>query len=258
MINSSTTPSNSKRKRMKHQPRHHHLNLLLASAAAALALLACLESAGAATCHPDDEAGLLGFKKGITTDPSGMLATWQAGTDCCAWESVVCLDDRRVISIGLYGTPDRPNFFLSGRISRSISKLTHLIRINLLNHPNLTGSFPRSLFRLPTLKSVNIASTGLSGLLPADFGDFSGPVEDIGLSGNHFIGPIPWSMSKLTTLRELKLGNNRLTGRIPTALKKLTNLTHLILEGNRLTGLIPDFFGSFPKLTHLILSHNYL
>ena len=130
---------------MKHQPRHHHLNLLLASTAAALALLAFLESAGAATCHPDDEAGLLGFKKGITADPSGMLATWQAGTDCCAWDSIICLDDGRVISIGLYGDPDTPRIFLSGKISRSISRLTQLIGIHLVNHPNLTGPFPTTL-----------------------------------------------------------------------------------------------------------------
>ena len=232
-------------------------NLLLVSASVLLALLACLEPAGAATCHPDDQAGLLGFKAGITADPSGMLATWKAGTDCCAWDGVSCLDGKRVNAVWLSGDLSSPKAFLSGTISPALSKVSNLDGIHLFSMRNLSGPFPEVLFRLPALQSVYIERSGLSGPLPANLGALA-KLSALGLTGNRFTGPIPSSISKLTNLGQLQLGNNRLTGPIPSAIKSLTGLINLNLEQNQLSGPIPDFLGSLPQLLFLTLSHNKL
>uniref|UniRef100_A0A2N9IMD6 Leucine-rich repeat-containing N-terminal plant-type domain-containing protein n=1 Tax=Fagus sylvatica TaxID=28930 RepID=A0A2N9IMD6_FAGSY len=176
-----------------------------------------------ATCHVDDETGLLGFKSSITADPSGILSSWKPGTDCCKWAGINCLANNRVTSLSLSGQANKPNSFLSGPISPSLSKLKFLDGLYLQNLRDISGPFPNFLF---------------------------------GLYGNRFCGPIPSSISELTGLAQLKLGGNLLTGPIPYGIQRLKNLTLLSLDQNRLSGSIPDIFGSFSELRILRLSHN--
>jgi Leucine-rich repeat (LRR) protein len=209
----------------------------------------------AATCHVDDEAGLLGFKSRITADPSGKLTSWKPGTDCCTWPGINCLGTNRVNSISLYGQLDKPNTFLSGPISPSLSKLKFLGGLYLQNLGNISGPFPDFLFQLPELRYVYIENNKLSGQIPASIGNLT-RLYAFSLAGNRFNGPIPSSISKLTGLTQLKLGPNLLSGPISYGIRQLKNLTYLTLERNRLSGPIPDFFGSFPELRILNLSSN--
>ncbi|XVF29812.1 hypothetical protein REPUB_Repub16aG0003300 [Reevesia pubescens] len=209
-----------------------------------------------AICHVDDETGLLGFKSGITQDPSGMLSTWKPGTDCCSWAGITCLFNNRVTSISLSGQLDQPNSFLSGTISPSLSKLQNLDGIYFQNLRNISGSFPDLLFGLPKLKFVYIENNKLSGQIPVNIGCRLTQLEALSFAGNRFTGPIPSSISELTQLTQLKLGKNLLTGQFPTGIKQLRNLTLLSLEQNKLSGTIPDIFNSFTNLRSLILSGN--
>jgi hypothetical protein len=47
---------------------------------------------GAARCVPHEREALLEFKGGITSDPTGQLASWQrdGDQDCCSWRGVRC------------------------------------------------------------------------------------------------------------------------------------------------------------------------
>lgn len=220
----------------------------------AIFTLHCL-NAGAATCHVDDESGLLGFKSGITSDPSNMLASWKPGTDCCTWAGVICRDGNRVTSLSLSGQPDKPNTFLSGIISPSLSKLRFLDGIYLDNLRNISGSFPSFVFKLPNLLYIYIENNRLSGQLPQNIGNLT-RLSALSLSGNRFTGPIPSSISELTQLTQLNLGGNLLRGSVPDGMRRLESLTLLSLEGNQLTGTIPDFFSSFTDLRSLSLSQN--
>lgn len=212
--------------------------------------------ANAATCHADDESGLLGFKSGIKSDPSGMLKSWKPGTDCCTWEGVNCLfDNKRVTSLSLSGQPDKPDSFLSGTISPSLSKLQFLDGIYLQNLRNISGTFPTFLTKLPNLQFIYIENNKLSGGIPEPVGNMT-KLDVLSLVGNRFTGTIPSSISELTQLTQLKLGNNFLTGVIPEGIRSLKNLTYLSLEGNQLGGNIPDFFSSFNNLRILELSRN--
>ncbi|XP_010270144.1 PREDICTED: DNA-damage-repair/toleration protein DRT100-like [Nelumbo nucifera] len=209
----------------------------------------------AAKCHPDDEAGLLGFKSGITEDPSGILTSWKAGTDCCTWNGITCLVGNRVTALSLYAQTDNPNSYLTGSISPSLSKLRYLDGIYFHNLQNITGLFPKLLFNLPRLLFVYIENCKLYGRLPANIDRLS-QLDALSLEGNLFSGPIPASISKLTHLTQLNLGGNLFSGQIPLGISQLKNLTMLRLDRSLLLGKIPDFFSSFPVLAILSLSYN--
>lgn len=211
----------------------------------------------AATCHPDEEAGLLGFKSGIKSDPSGKLKNWIPGTDCCQWNGVEChFNSTRVERIFLTGQPEtQPESILSGTISPTLSKLKLLDGLYLINLKKISGPFPSFLFQLPNLQFIYLENNNLSGPIPENIGNLA-QLDALSLAGNRFTGPIPSSIEKLTHLTQLKLGNNSLTGTIPQGISKLVNLTYLSLEGNQLQGSIPNFFSSFTDLRILELSRN--
>ncbi|CAN8290147.1 unnamed protein product [Cochlearia groenlandica] len=217
--------------------------------------LHCLNPNKAATCHPDDEAGLLAFKSGITRDPSGILTSWKKGTPCCSWNGITCLTNDRVTAIFVAGQEDVAGSFLSGTLSPSLAKIKNLDGIYFTNLKNITGSFPQFLFQLPLLKYVYIENNRLSGPLPVNIGSLN-QLEAFSLEGNRFTGPIPSSISNLTRLSQLKLGNNLLTGTIPLGISNLKAMSYLSLAGNRLSGTIPDVFKSMTELRSLALSRN--
>ncbi|CAA2988700.1 Leucine-rich repeat (LRR) family, partial [Olea europaea subsp. europaea] len=148
-----------------------------------------LRRASAATCHPDDEAGLLSFKLGITADPSNMLGTWKEGTDCCNWNGITCLVDNRVTAIYLTGQINNGttlvNTTLSGTISPSLSKLKYLDGIYLLNLRSISGSFPNFVFSLPNFKYIYIENNKLSGQIPVNVGKLT-KLEALSVEGNLF------------------------------------------------------------------------
>ncbi|XAR55691.1 hypothetical protein NMG60_11035859 [Bertholletia excelsa] len=213
----------------------------------------------AAACNADDEAGLLTFKSGVTADPSGILESWKQGSDCCSWNGVGCDgDNKRVTTLSLIGQPDKPNSFLSGILSPSLSKLSFLNGIYLQNLQNITGPFPTDIiFSLPKLQFVYIENSKLSGRLPANIGNLT-QLGAFSVAGNRFSGPIPTSIAQLTQLTQLNLGGNLFTGTIPNGIQRLKSLTLLGLDSNRLTGPIPDIFSSLTDLRILRLSHNKL
>ncbi|KAJ0235523.1 Uncharacterized protein HA466_0265310 [Hirschfeldia incana] len=222
---------------------------------AAVIILRCINPAKAATCHPDDEAGLLAFKSGITRDPSGILSSWKKGTACCSWNGITCLTGDRVTALTVGGQSDVAGSFLSGTISPSLAKLQHLDGIYFMDLKNITGPFPQFLFKLPQLKYVYIENNRLSGPLPVNLGSLS-QIEAFSLEGNRFTGPIPNSISNLTKLSQLNLGGNLLTGTVPSGLANLKLMSYLNLGANRLSGTIPDIFKSMPELRSLVLSRN--
>ncbi|XP_023766667.1 probable LRR receptor-like serine/threonine-protein kinase At4g36180 [Lactuca sativa] len=228
----------------------------MASAALTFILIVSIFAAAAAICHPDDEQGLLSFKSGITADPSGILSSWKPATDCCNWSGISCqAPNNRVNSISLYGQLDKPNSYLSGTISSSLSKLRFLDGIYFQNTRNISGPLPGVLFNLPNLQYVYIENNKLSGRLPENLGNLT-RLYALSLEGNGFSGSIPSSISKLTELSQLKLGGNQLTGTVPDGIRQLKSLSLLALDRNKLTGSIPDFFTSFSNLRVLRLSYN--
>ncbi|PIA29859.1 hypothetical protein AQUCO_05800143v1 [Aquilegia coerulea] len=236
------------------------MTLTSSSAASLLALTLLYFSISAypcfAKCHVDDETGLLAFKAGITQDPMGMLSSWISGSDCCTWNGITCLANKRVYGLSVYEGTD-PIFSLSGTISPSLSKVQYLRGLNLQNLQNLTGTFPTFIFNLPDLNTLSLDNNKLSGPLPLDIGQkLYRRLVDLSLSQNQFTGPIPSSISQLIHLRNLDLGSNLFSGLIPSGIQQMKHLVFLNLEKNQLSGKIPDFFTPLTFLRKLDLSHN--
>lgn len=222
-----------------------------------LFLLFILQSLAAMTkrCNVDDENGLLAFKSGIKSDPSGMLNSWKPGTDCCTWSGIYCRPESSNRVTNLYidgGASEGKNMnILSGPISPSLSKLQYLESLFFGDLGNLTGPFPDFVFAIPNISSILITNSKLSGCIPRNIGNLT-TLETLVLSGNQFSGRIP-SLAKLTRLIELDLSYNRLSGVIPYGFQRLKYLFRLNLSWNQLNGTIPDIFSpfSFLKLVHL-------
>ncbi|CAH8254218.1 unnamed protein product [Arabidopsis lyrata] len=213
----------------------------------AIIFLRCLCFTGAATCHPDDEAGLLGFKSSITKDPSDILSSWKKGTNCCFWRGIICFPRDRVTQLNVNGDVYLGLTFLSGTISPMLAKLQHLEGIYLTSLRKIAGPFPQFLFRLPKLKYVSIQGNLLSGPLPANIGELS-QLKTLVIEGNLFTGQIPSSISNLT----------RFFGKLPPSIASLApTLTYLDLSQNNLSGTIPEYLSRFKALSTLVLSKNH-
>ncbi|KAG8094861.1 hypothetical protein GUJ93_ZPchr0012g19197 [Zizania palustris] len=128
--------------------------------------------------------------------------------------------------------------------------------IVLVNNPALSGRLAISAARLPLLRRLVIASSGLSGDLPAT----AFPrLELLVLSGNRFAGRIPPTLiNGLDSVKILDFSSNRLAGGIPRAIGGLTQLVKLDLSSNRLAGPIPQELGRLATLELLDLSMNRL
>ncbi|KAF7046701.1 hypothetical protein CFC21_055713 [Triticum aestivum] len=160
--------------------------LLLICVLAAASLLASdahqLRPAGGsvgAGCIPRERDALLTFKRGITSDPMGVLDSWHK-EDSCQWRGVKCSNrtghvlklDLRSLYVGIF---DEYDTALVGQISDSLlsmDRLVHLdLSMNYLEGPS--GRMPEFLASLTRLRYLNLAGIPFSGRVPHQLGNLS-------------------------------------------------------------------------------------
>ncbi|GMI77684.1 CLAVATA3 INSENSITIVE RECEPTOR KINASE 4 [Hibiscus trionum] len=105
--------------------------------------------------------------------------------------------------------------------------------------------------------SLEMASTGLSGMLSPGIGNLS-HLRTMLLQNNQLSGPIPDEIGKLSELQTLDLSGNQFVGAIPSSLGSLTHLSYLRLNKNNLSGHIPRDVANLTGLSFLDLSFNNL
>ncbi|KAF7813010.1 receptor-like protein EIX2 [Senna tora] len=88
------------------------------------------------------------------------------------------------------------------------------------------------------LKSIDLSSNGLTGVIPIELGDLVELVS-LNLSRNNLRGEIPYDIGRLVSLEFLDLSRNHLHGSIPSSLARIDRLSMLDLSHNRLSGRIP-------------------
>uniref|UniRef100_A0A6N2KAF2 Leucine-rich repeat-containing N-terminal plant-type domain-containing protein n=1 Tax=Salix viminalis TaxID=40686 RepID=A0A6N2KAF2_SALVM len=88
------------------------------------------------------------------------------------------------------------------------------LEIMSLGMNRLSGKIPRSLGKITTLKSLNIENNMFSGTVPPELGDLVN-LESLALSANYLSGELPSALANLTGLKTLRLNSNNFTGRIP-------------------------------------------
>lgn len=198
-----------------------------------------------------DQLSLLDFKKGITNDPYGALATWNTSTHFCRWQGVKCTSTGpwRVMALNLSSQS------LTGQIRSSLGNLSFLNILDLGDN-NLLGSLPR-LGNLKQLQALYLYKNNLTGIIPDELTNCSS-LTYIDLSGNALTGALPPNLGSLSNLAYLYLSANKLTGTIPQALGNITTLVEIYLDTNRFEGGIPDKLWQLPNLTILALGQNML
>ncbi|KAK7826937.1 receptor-like protein 6 [Quercus suber] len=169
--------------------------------------------------------------------------------------------------------------YLPGPLHSSLQKLQSLSIINLngnnfkapvpeffayfrnltslsLRSCGLNGQFPKKIFQVPTLQTLDLSNNELlRGSLPEFYPN--GSLQSLWLSGSKFSGTLPDSIGNLKRLSKIYLTECNFTGSIPNSLANLTQLVYLDISSNYFTGSIPSF-GMAKNLTMIDLSYNHL
>ncbi|XP_050242096.1 receptor-like protein 7 [Quercus robur] len=125
-----------------------------------------------------------------------------------------------------------------------------------LSYCGLNGQFPKKIFQVPTLQTVDLSGNELlQGSLPEIYPN--GSLQSLQLSGSKFSGTLPDSIGNLKRLSEIYLTGCNFTGSIPNSLSNLTQLVYLDMSSNYFTGSIPSF-SMAKNLIMINLSYNHL
>ncbi|PRP78601.1 putative receptor protein kinase [Planoprotostelium fungivorum] len=160
---------------------------------------------------------------------------------------------------------DWSNNQLTGRMPPGYTLTMPLYHLDLSSN-QLTGNIEYSIGSLSSLAYLNVSRNLLTGSLESRLAQLS-QLQYMGAMGlpqmiqlnfdnNNFIGDIPNSVAKSSSMTTLSLGNNQLTGGLQDVFS-LPNLMSLNVSGNNLNGNIPDISGS-TGLQVIDLSYNRL
>ncbi|XP_077227042.1 putative LRR receptor-like serine/threonine-protein kinase At1g07650 [Tasmannia lanceolata] len=141
--------------------------------------------------------------------------------------------------------------FLNGKIPLQWATLP-LQKIALLGN-RLSGSIPKEVGNITTLKELLLEANQFSGVLPPELGNLTN-LKRLLLSSNNFRGELPKTLASLTNLNDVRLSDNHFTGRISDVIQNWTKLTTLELYASGLDGPIPSAISVMPNLTTLSIS----
>ncbi|KAE8706617.1 Detected protein of confused Function [Hibiscus syriacus] len=144
---------------------------------------------------------------------------------------------------------------LTGTIPSDL-RASNRLSILLLMKNFLFGNIPQELGRCYSLTRSNY----LSGILAENHNQSSKPVKigRLNLSNNLLSGPLPFSLSNMSSLEILLLSGNQFSGSIPPSIGELRQVLKLDLSRNSLSGSIPVEIGNCFHLTYLDMSQNNL
>ncbi|CAI5484419.1 unnamed protein product [Closterium sp. Yama58-4] len=240
-----------------------------ASAAETAALLAVRDAllgeaaggaaGGAARGAAGGSAGIAGLVNGGSSSWAEILRSWDASSSsACAWYGVGCTADGHVDTLHLEGNINvtmQPKLtqlrisghVLSGGLPPSLSRLSHLVALDLSSNCHLSGSIPPALFTLPSLRELTLrGNTTTAAAAAAAVEALSPSLEILDVGGNALSGSIAAQVGLLTGLTHLVLDHNRLDGSLPRELGALWMLTDLQLQGNALQGDVSALAAAFP------------
>ncbi|XP_066317115.1 receptor-like protein 7 isoform X2 [Miscanthus floridulus] len=239
-----------------------------------------------APCLPDQTSSLLQLKSSFIV--ASNLSSWQAGTNCCQWEGIICdtgSGSGRVISLDLGGFS-----LMSPRLHPALFNLTSLRNLNLAFNDFTDVRLPASGFeRLTDITHLNFSQTNFIGQIPSgisrlknlvtlDFSDNNGlylkdpsfqtfmanmsnlrelrlDSVDLSSSGSTWSTALGHSVPQL---RILSLFGCGLSGSIHPSFSRLRSLASISLKDNPgLRGKVPEYFSQLSSLSSLDISGNH-
>ncbi|CAN6568465.1 unnamed protein product [Malus baccata var. baccata] len=216
----------------------------------AFVLNSCL-SLALARSNGTDKLALLEFKARITTDPFGVMSSWNETIHFCQWHGVTCGHrHERITMLTLRSLK------LGGSISPHVGNLSFLREFNLLNN-SFSQEIPPEIGRLRRLQVSALQNNSLSGEIPANLSGCS-ELNYIYVSGNLLEGSIPKELGSLSKLKKFNIAVNHHTGSIPYTFSNISSLEAFGASFNNLGGIIPDIFGRLTNFYFLGLEGNDL
>ncbi|KAK2974614.1 hypothetical protein RJ640_025908 [Escallonia rubra] len=140
-----------------------------------------------------------------------------------------------------------------GSIPVQIGRLSKL-KLLQLGGNHLSGPIPTPIYNLSSLLYLDVSENQLTGRIHPDIGSTLSNLLGLYVSLNHFMGPIPVSLSNASGLEDLNISANSFTGTVPANLGSLRALERLSLSGNQLGIMEPDglsFLNSLPNCSRL-------
>ncbi|KAL3500484.1 hypothetical protein ACH5RR_039577 [Cinchona calisaya] len=198
-----------------------------------------------------DRIALLEFKNQISSDPKGVLNSWNHSHHHCQWQGIRC-DARHQSVIAL----NLPGASLSGSISPRIGNLSFLKFIHLEEN-QFHGGIPQEVGRLFRLRFLNLSNNTLNGEMPVNVSQCS-KLRVISLNWNKLEGKIPSELGSLKKLEILYVGPNNLTGKIPSTFGNLSSINALSFTFNSLKGNLPEEISFLTSLIFLAMGSNKL
>ncbi|MEN2497135.1 MAG: hypothetical protein MHMPM18_001559 [Marteilia pararefringens] len=113
---------------------------------------------------------------------------------------------------------------------------------------------PSSVWTLPRLKFLVLPHNLISTIPPEAA---TSNLLELDLTRNNLTMPSVEVVSKILTLKELRMGMNRLSGPLPESFTNLKHLQLCVMNMNRITSL-PLSMDSLPSLYFLNVSHNVI
>ncbi|KAJ7948795.1 LRR receptor-like kinase [Quillaja saponaria] len=141
--------------------------------------------------------------------------------------------------------------YLNGTIPQAWGSM-NLVNISLSGN-RISGSIPKELANITTLKTFVVEFNQLSGNLPPELGNLT-QIERMLLSSNGFTGEIPATFAKLTTLKDFRISDSRFSGKIPDFIQNWTSLNKLVIQASGLSGPIPSGISFLVTVTDLRIS----
>ncbi|KHN36903.1 Putative LRR receptor-like serine/threonine-protein kinase [Glycine soja] len=198
-----------------------------------------------------DHLALLKFKESISSDPYGIMKSWNSSIHFCKWHGISCYPmHQRVVELNLHG------YQLYGPILPQLGNLSFL-RILKLENNSFNGKIPRELGHLSRLEVLYLTNNSLVGEIPSNLTSCS-ELKDLDLSGNNLIGKIPIEIGSLQKLQYFYVAKNNLTGEVPPSIGNLSSLIELSVGLNNLEGKIPQEVCSLKNLSLMSVPVNKL
>lgn len=179
---------------------------------------------------------------------------WTSGEPICSWEGVVCENGNVDDNSGITGI-DLENNAMVGTIPKSIWKLPFLKDLNVKYNDDLYLNFDglSAASSLEVLYLSRIRIDSLRGISQAS------SLRQLHITKCGISGPFPDELFDLgATLDSLFMEYNAMTGTLSTRFGELTNLEVFYAYDNEFSGKIPSQIGMMSSLHRIVLAENLL